>query len=449
MSIQKKQSKKLNRSFDSAARYNKDTLIILFGITGDLSRSKLIPSLMRLWKKDHSLSFVGFGRKDFSKDESSSDSFSNFIKKYSGDANFSNNWKYVQSDLDEDRGYRELKNIIGTNTVGKKRGKSLVFYIALPPQFQKVVASKIIENFAVKNGTANSSKYKSESKLPKDFVLAFEKPFGYSSASAKALNKMLLKSVREEQILRVDHYAGKQALIDMEKGAELGALGESFNNNHISKITVHFLEKNSANGRGAFYDHVGALADVLQNHMLYMLSTALAVPYILNSSKKNLNKNIDKIREEVLAKIKYDFKNSVNKNVELGQYKSFKKESGVSPKSKTETSFIIKGKISKADKYWGGVDVEFIGGKSMSENDSAIYLQYNKSTVVKTNQAEDVLRLPINGYSTREAYDEIFQSAICESLGQKTGRFVSLKQILEGWKLVEKIKKLKIKPKLY
>lgn len=393
------------------------TEIVLFGITGDLAKQKLIPALFNIFlERDISSksSFIGFGRKDFKKEE-----FHTFIEQCLKEKlpifylenpekiqSFCSQWSYVQSELDSDDGYTKL-----AQKLSDKEDVSTLVYISLPPVFQLPITKKLIEH-----GIINKKK----GVLKR---IAFEKPFGFDSESAGKLQRYLDKNLLKQQVLRVDHYAGKQALIEVETVAKHGIFKEILNRKNISKIEVRFNETNDVSKRGSFYDSVGALNDVFQNHIMHMIGVTLSLP-ICSASKMHLSE----LRSAVLRSL------TVKGIPKLGQYKGYSDTLGVKPQSHTETSFNIL--LQVTEPVWKGVKIYAIGGKKMHKADSSITV-YDKKN-------KELFKIDLNMKGSRDAYEQVFIDAITLN----PDRFVSYEQVMEGWKLVEEIKKLTKNKKL-
>jgi glucose-6-phosphate 1-dehydrogenase len=369
--------------------------IVLFGITGDLARSRLIPTLYALFKKhelDEHVRLFGFGRKSFSKEE-----FISFITDICGmeSQSFAQRWTYIESEIDNVKGFSELsKQLVG----------SALVYISLPPSFHIDVVKRLLESKIIAKGT--------------DRKIAFEKPFGFGLKSAKELESFISKNLEQNQILRLDHYAGKETFIDLEKAGRLGILDNALSSKIITKIDVRFHEVKTAEHRGAFYDSVGALYDVGQNHVMYMLSSILALPY-LHTSKKTLSA----IRSEQLASVVF------SKKAILKQYDSFRKEDGVKSDSVTETFFALYGKLKNKKSLWNGLDVILSAGKGLKENDVSIRLYFKGK--------KEPVKILVNGYGNEDAYVYVFRAA----LNANGKMFADFKQIETGWKIVEVFKK--------
>lgn len=405
--------------------------LVLFGVTGDLAKQKLIPALFNLHrtgKISRKSSFIGFGRKKFTKVD-----FQNFVEdvvmKYkvaskqndisaSAIRDYVSQWTYIESELDDISGYKRLNSVLNNETV---------IYLSIPPAYQYGVIQIL-----------TSSGVLSKSNQRK---IAIEKPFGFDFDSSERLEKLLNRKLKKDQILRVDHYAGKQSLVELEQVAQQGIFRDMLNVKNFRKIEVNFVESKDVSMRGSFYDGVGALHDIGQNHMLHMLATILAIPELrvdhkIVDSKKNTKNgglvlnNLSVLRAESLSLVSIK---SGNSSPILAQYEGFVTTPGVKSDSGTETFFkshieIKKGK-HQLSKRWGGLQVELAGGKALAESDSSIILY-------PSNKKADPIKLLVNGYGTKDAYEQIFLDAFYYD----ANRFVSFDQIQKGWEIVKKIK---------
>lgn len=377
--------------------------IVLFGITGDLARNRLIPTLYYLFKNhelDDDVRFFGFGRKAFSKKE-----FVNYIIDVCGSDSdkFAQRWTYVQSEIQDIQGYTQLQKLLTGSTL---------IYISLSPSFHLEVVKLLLDSKIVFKGGNQK--------------IAFEKPYGFDLKSARNLESYVSSHLKKDQILRIDHYAGKETFIDLEKAARLGIVDFALNSKIITKIDVRFHESKTAEHRGAFYDSVGALYDVGQNHIMYMISSILALPY-LHTSKKTLSE----IRSEELASIKF------SKNAVFAQYDSFRKEDGVKTDTNTETFFALYGKLLNKKSLWNGVNVQLSAGKGLKVSDVSIRLHFKGK--------KEPVKILVNGYGLEDAYVHVFRAA----LSGNTNLFADFKQIEIGWKIVEAYKKSIKNIKLY
>lgn len=428
--------------------------IVVFGITGDLARRRIIPALARAWGNNHlpkGTRFIGFGRKHFD-----APGFSIFIQEHAPagiDAKkFAQSWKYAESELDDGDGYKKLAALLQSQlslpqkspkkTAGKK--PRTLIYMSLPPVHQAIVIRKLIAAKILKKNNG--------------VVVAIEKPFGKDAPSAKKLNDLLLSAVSEKQIYRVDHYAAKEELIDMEAAGKGGLLSH-MNAVGMNSLEIKFHEQGTMAGRGSFYDHVGALNDVGQNHIMHMLGTVLAAPYASH-------KNYSEIRSTAVSFLK-------PQKALFGQYESFRKEPGVLPNSKTETYFKTENvmafpkteksnnaELSKLSKRWQGLKVFISVGKGLSEDlveicfhskgesfaaSSAPGNDSSASASASNSPGGSSICLVTARHGAKDAYQTIFETVMRGDMSHSVG----IGQITAGWNYVKKVKAMKPKLLIY
>jgi glucose-6-phosphate 1-dehydrogenase len=196
--------------------------------------------------------------------------------------------------------------------------------------------------------------------------VAFEKPYGFDLNSSRILDAYVSKHLNQNQILRIDHYTGKEALLDLEKVARFGIFKYMLSSKTISKIEIRFHEKKTIENRGMFYEETGALRDVGQNHVLYMLSHVLTLPFLHESIE-----SASAIRAKQLDSI------VSNPKASLYQYDTYTNESHVKKNSNTETFFVFEGIVKNT--VWNNTKVVLSGGKGLKEDDVAIYIYFRKN----------------------------------------------------------------------
>lgn len=397
--------------------------IVLFGVTGDLAKKKIIPALARIstYKK---IRIIGFGRKKMTQKQ-----FAEYIELAATEAGYSFknaidgfSTVYICSELDDITGYAALS---------KKVRNGAIIYMALPPAMQLHISKLLIFSGIVTKEKATQ--------------IAFEKPFGSNSTEAKKLNTYLASHLRDDQILRVDHYAGKETLLDLESSGRTGIFSFLSSMTKIKELHINFKEKITANMRGSFYDAVGALSDVAQNHMLYMLTMYLAAyaEQCIYASETGNTCTISSTTTTSVRTIRSILAESLEvcgKPV-LGQYTGFREVEGVRNTSTTETYFKFELKIKpKAVKklpveiresvqriytVFKNTKIIFEGGKGLQENDVSI------ETI-----CDGRYKLMINRNCGKDAYDEIFTALIEGNLN----RFVTFEQVQSGWNIIESVK---------
>lgn len=344
-------------------------LFIIFGATGDLTNRKLMPALYKLEFEDllHKDSkIIAFARKPKNNEEFRKEILKS-IKKFSK-LKFNNKiWKrlaekiqYHQSEFQDIKGYHNLKKLIKNICARSAKSCNKIFYLAAPPSSFGL----IVDNLK-KSGLASSSKSWNR--------VVFEKPFGYDLKSAKNLNKGIKKAFKENQIYRIDHYLGKELVQNLMVLRFGNSIFEAlWNKNHIDHVQISVSEDLGVGTRGGYYDKAGALRDMVQNHMMQLLSlTAMDVPKSLDA---------DDIRDkkvEVLKAIKkYPYKD-VRKMTVKGQYSSYKTEEKVSKDSKTETYAALK--IFINDPRWDDVPFYLRTGKKLKKRAAEIHLVFKKN----------------------------------------------------------------------
>jgi glucose-6-phosphate 1-dehydrogenase len=321
-------------------------LLVIFGITGDLARKMTFPALYRLEDRNVlDCPILGVASDDLPVDkvvERARHSISDSGEKID-DAVFDRlaaRLSYLHGDVTDSRLYTVLADRIGS-------GHSPFYYLEMPPS----LFAPIVENLA-KAGLLERAR------------VAVEKPFGHDLDSARALNTRLRAVLEEEQIFRVDHFLGKQPVVELEylRFANL-ALAKLWNRDSVSEIQITMAENFGVDDRGKFYDAVGALRDVVQNHLLQVLAVIAMEPPV-GPSADDLN---DKKAEVFRAMPALDPQHCVR-----GQYRGFTDIAGVAKDSQTETYVALRTEIDNW--RWTGVPIFLRAGKALPERVTEVRL---------------------------------------------------------------------------
>ncbi len=350
---------------------NIPTILVIFGATGDLSRRKLLPALFDLYENNllpDMFKIVGMARRGLSDedyrvfakeaiekekkgkcDEIILDKFLNYLVYHSGDFSTPENYKKLSEKL-----------ISIEDSFGACSNK--LFYLAVSPSFYDVIFKELADSGLT---------IPCNQEIGWTRVLV-EKPFGEDIKTAKKLDETLGLLFKEEQIFRIDHYLGKETLQDILMFRFSNLIFEPiWNNKYIEKVELILNEEIDIEGRGSFYDRIGALRDVGQNHILQMLA------FIAMDNPKEFNaEEIRKNRASVIEKLKVVPKHNLQNYVLRGQYDGYKNEDGVVPNSKTETYFKIKAFIG--NDRWRGVPFILESGKALDKKRAEINIHFKK-----------------------------------------------------------------------
>lgn len=327
-------------------------VLVIFGATGDLAKNKLIPglySLFKEWRLPESFYIVGFARRPFSDSE--------FADMFAVDEpawqEFAKHLYYQQGMFDEEKGYIEL--IDKLKGFDEKMGACItrIFYLATPPGNYESILDNLTTT-KLSEGCGQGSNQWTR--------VAIEKPFGKDLETARALDKKLSDIFEERQIFRVDHYLGKETVQNIVVFRFANGIFEPiWNKDYIDHVQITFAEAKSIAGRGKFFDGVGILRDVGQNHLLQLVSS-IAMEMPKGFSKEGLRD----ARAQAMGAIGCIEPSEVGTSVIRGQYKGYKEETDVAPDSTTETFVAMKFGINTP--RWEGVPFYVRAGKEMPEN---------------------------------------------------------------------------------
>ena len=354
------------------------TIFVIFGITGDLSQRKLLPALLSLYVKKvlpKKFFIVGFARRAFTREE-----FRQLIRdemnvkpdQYQGEEikHFLDHIVYEQGHFDDIGSYERLSVTLKKIDEYWKRCSNKLFHLSVSPSFYE----KILANLARSGMTIPCSNDEGWTRV------LVEKPFGNDLDTAQKLDALLGKLFTETQIFRIDHYLAKEAMQNIIAFRFANSLFEPlWNNNFIEGVEIKLLENIGIDGRGSFYDGVGAIRDVGQNHLLQMLAlVAMEHPKDLNP------KMIRAGRADVFKHLLPVSEKNISKFLTRGQYEGYLSEAGVKSGSETETYFRLITYIN--NRRWKGIPFLLETGKALHESKSEINVYFkNKINQKSTN----------------------------------------------------------------
>ncbi len=355
-------------------QFEKQTLptqIVLLGGTGDLAQKKLLSALLDLFAAGslpERFHIIAFSRDDLSEDE-----YREFVRKHVQRAdrprdpetleNFLNTVEYIQGMFDDRSSFERIRNALTRFDTSIGMCTSKLFYLAVPPVFYDTIFEQIAHT-RLDLPCAEGAGW---------VRILVEKPFGSDLTHAHMLEDKLSVLFREEQIYRIDHYLAKDALQNILAFRFSNSLFEDqWNNEYVEGVYVRVFERFDVSQRGAFFDGVGALRDVGQNHMLQMLALiAMDRPHMLDTA------SLRTARAHVLHHIRLPQRDDIGSRVIKGRYDGYLATPGVAPHSNTETYFAIKAYLDT--ERWEGVPWYLEHGKAMRESVSDITVRFRSA----------------------------------------------------------------------
>jgi glucose-6-phosphate 1-dehydrogenase len=357
----------------------KPTIIYIFGGSGDLTQRKLIPALYNLYIDKYlpeKFVILGVGRNEVT-DTAYRAKLKKGVMEFSRRQDelksqwpkFSKHLDYTKLDLTADKSYATLASQIKKIEKEWKEEANVIFYLSVAPQLAPAIAKKL-----------SGSKLCADSSRCR---IVFEKPFGHDLESAAALNKLLRKMFKEEQIYRIDHYLGKETVQNILALRFANAFFEPiWNSNYIDHVQITAAETVSIENRGSYYENSGALRDMVQNHVMQMLCMIAMEAPISFDADEIRNKKLD-----VLNAIRKMKPEDVHENAVRGQYasgwlegtevKGYREEPNVAKNSGVETFAAVKFYVDN----WRWKDVPFYvrTGKCLNQKTTLITIQFKEA----------------------------------------------------------------------
>lgn len=322
--------------------------LVLFGATGDLAYEQIFPALQAMTRRGHlDVPVIGVSKPDWTVEQLRARARESIAAHGGVDpeafGRLAARLRYVAGDYQEPATFAALREALGST-------QRPLFYLAIPPGLFGTVASGL-----ARSGCAAQAR------------VIVEKPFGRDLASAKALNSTLHDSFPEPAVYRVDHFLGKEAVQNLLYFRFVNAFLEPiWNAEHVSCVQITMAEAFGVRGRGRFYEDVGAVRDVFQNHLLQVLSLlAMDRPLAddgqaIDAAKVALLKAVRPLRPI---------------DVVRGQYRGYRTEEGVAPNSRVET--YIAARLAIENPRWAGVPFVIRAGKCLAGTFTEVRVRFN------------------------------------------------------------------------
>ena len=310
--------------------------LVFFGATGDLAYKKIFPALQSMINRGSlDAPIIGVAKGNWTVDQLRARARES-VERHGGldrDAfdRLSRLLRYVNGDYQDAATFQELRKQLGSAV-------NPAFYLAIPPALFGVVTGRL-GNSACSAGAR----------------VIVEKPFGTDLASARDLNRILLRTFPENNVFRIDHYLGKTPVRNLLYFRFANLFPDSlWNRSHVESIQITMAEDFGVQGRGAFYDRTGAIRDVIQNHIFQILSNLAMEPPVRIDSESVRDEKVKVLK--AIAPIE-------QKNLVRGQFRGYKDEAGVESASQTETFAALKLEVNSW--RWQGVPFYIRAGKQM------------------------------------------------------------------------------------
>ncbi|MGE9807659.1 MULTISPECIES: glucose-6-phosphate dehydrogenase [unclassified Janibacter] len=352
--------------------------MVLFGVTGDLARKKLMPAIYDLMNRGllpPGFSLVGFARRDW-EDQDFGKVVYESVKQHARTPfredvwrSLSEGFRFVPGDFSDDAAFDLLAETVRELDEQRGTGGNHAFYLSIPPGFFSVVCQQL-ERSGLSAASGDSWRR-----------VVIEKPFGHDLESARELNAIVEGVFPADSVFRIDHYLGKETVQNLLAVRFANQLFEPvWNSHYVDHVQITMAEDIGIGGRAGYYDGIGAARDVIQNHLLQLLAlTAMEAPVSFDAHHLRTEK------EKVLSAVRIP--SDIGRSTARGQYSAgwqgsdkvigYLQEEGVGASSTTETYAAVKLEIDT--RRWAGVPFYLRTGKRLGKRVTEIAVVFKKA----------------------------------------------------------------------
>jgi glucose-6-phosphate 1-dehydrogenase len=367
----------------SAERIPEPGILVIFGASGDLTKRKLLPALFHLRQANllpKQFAIVGVARRPLG-DEFAADMREGIVEFGAADASdpkldeFLSHISYFPLKFDDPSNYAGLKAELERIDREKGIAGNRLFYLATAPEF----FAGIIENLGAQ-GMANPEKGVAE--------IVIEKPFGHDLDSARLLNHQVNAVFHENQVFRIDHYLGKETVQNLLVFRFANGIFEPvWNRNFIDQVQITVAETLGVEGRGPFYEKAGALRDVVQNHMMELLSLVALEPPSSFEAESVRREKVKVWQAIPSIPILNTVRGQYGPGIVSGQHVvGYRDEDRVNPESGTETYAALRLQIENW--RWAGVPFYLRAGKRLKKRATEISIQFKQPPLLIFNRLQ-------------------------------------------------------------
>lgn len=415
------------------------TILVIVGITGDLSKRKLLPAIEKLAAADvlpEQFKILGITRREVTARQ--------VVQAMPADTphGFINSClEMFQMDLANGQDYKQLAERLDSMSRGMGEDVQRLFYLSVPPQISQPVVKLL--------GMAGLAK-------GKHTKLLLEKPFGVDLDSARELINQTKDYFDESQVYRIDHYLAKDMAQNLIVFREDNALfRHTWKNDFIERVDIVASEKIGIEGRAAFYEQTGALRDLVQSHLLQLAALTLMHP----PESRDL-RNICQCRIDALRQLRVPEGKAPSLYLKRGQYQGYRDEVK-NANSMVETFVDLT--LESTDPLWQGVPIRIVTGKHLSEKATEIRITYKKTEKYESNTL--VIRFQPNegielklwtkvpdyewrvenhslGLNFKEHFShspEAYEQVLLDALKSDQTLFTTSDEVLESWRILQPV----------
>ena len=352
--------------------------LVIFGVTGDLARKKLMPAVYDLANRGllpPGFALVGFARRDYSNQDFAQvvhDSIREHARTPFREEvwqQLTEGFRFVPGDLTDDEAFKRLRETVDELDVARGTGGNHAFYLSIPPGLFPQVVQQLAEHGLTEERPGTWRR------------VVVEKPFGHDLASARELNRVVEEVFPPQAVFRIDHYLGKETVQNMLALRFANSMFEPvWNNNYVDHVQITMAEDIGIGGRAGYYDGIGAARDVIQNHLLQLLAlTAMEEPVSFDAWSLRQEK------KKVLNAVKLP--NRLDLHTARGQYaggwaggvkvNGYLEEDGIPKTSSTETFAALR--LDVDTRRWAGVPFYLRTGKRLGRRVTEVAVMFKRA----------------------------------------------------------------------